>query len=271
MAVARRRVEDLIQTDPVIKKGLQRGIINSRALARYILDVAGVDSTFDAILGIVRRYPMPHGESSNDSQVLRECELSLRDKLAELQVEYHQETMYQIAEFASNLKTLRGGKLKLVVGMGLIRVITDQSALDALRKTLRPRDEIAYTTNLTEISVHLAPASRATVGLVAKITMEFALNDINLEGMMGGASEVNLLVAEPDAPRALEALQRMSKEETTSSQQTGRASKLAPAAQDPLGERGTTRNRDMDAAYSLREIPSEEVLQNSHVNFHRKP
>src|SRR5260370_28782516 len=175
-----------------------------------MLDGGGGGSRFEAILGIVRRYPMPHGESSNDSQVLRECELSLRDKLAELQVEYHQETMYQIAEFASNLKTLRGGKLKLVVGMGLIRVITDQSALDALRKTLRPRDEIAYTTNLTEISVHLAPASPTTVGLVAKITMEFALNDINLEGMMGGASEVNLLVAEPDAPHPLQPLQPFS-------------------------------------------------------------
>ena len=51
-------MERAIETDSVIKKGLQQRIINSRALDRYILEANGVDSTLDAILGIVRRYPL---------------------------------------------------------------------------------------------------------------------------------------------------------------------------------------------------------------------
>ena len=50
VANIRRQVERFIETDPVIKKGLQRRIINSRAFARYILEVNGVASTLDAIL-----------------------------------------------------------------------------------------------------------------------------------------------------------------------------------------------------------------------------
>ena len=51
-------MERAIETDSVIKKGLQQRIINSRALDRYILEANGVDSTLDAILEIVRRYPL---------------------------------------------------------------------------------------------------------------------------------------------------------------------------------------------------------------------
>jgi len=58
VADIRRQVEMAIETDSVIKKGLQQRIINSRALDRYILEANGVDSTLDAILGIVRRYPL---------------------------------------------------------------------------------------------------------------------------------------------------------------------------------------------------------------------
>jgi hypothetical protein len=58
MADLRCRVERFKETDPVIKRGLQRGIINSRALARFIQEEDGEESTLDAILGIIRRYPV---------------------------------------------------------------------------------------------------------------------------------------------------------------------------------------------------------------------
>src|SRR5260370_33122208 len=105
MTDLRRRIEQIIETDPVIKKGLQRGIVNSRALARYVQNTKGVDSTHDAILGIIRRYVPSGTESSDTHQFFTDCEVSLRSKTAELRVKYHQENMYQIAEVVSNPKT----------------------------------------------------------------------------------------------------------------------------------------------------------------------
>src|SRR5207245_10386781 len=119
VADIRRQVERAIETDSVIKKGLQQRIINSRALDRYILEANGVDSTLDAILGIVRRYPLG---SENDNR--------------------HRQ-------------------------------------------------------------------ARGTKGIIAKISTELALNDVNLVGIICNSPEDILLVTEADAPRALEALQRM--------------------------------------------------------------
>lgn len=269
MADLRRRIEQIIETDPVIQKGLQRRIVNSRALARYMIDVQGVDSTHDAILGIIRRYPVSDGDSPDDWRVFRECELSMRDKLADLKVEYHQETMYQIAEFASNLKTSRGENLKLVVGLGFIRIIADQNALENLRRTLRPREQISYSTNLTEISVRIPPTAHATRGIVAKIAMELALNDIELMGIVECAPELALVVAEADAPRTLEAIQ-MLREEVTNSKQTTAVPETVRAEEDALGEHLVLDDPTVEVSYPSSESSTQQAPRNSDSNRHRR-
>src|SRR5438309_3804735 len=145
MADIRRRIERAIGMDPVTKKGLQRGIVNSRALTRCIRKTDGLDSTADATLGNIRRYALSSGESEEVRRAFRDCGLSLRNKVGDLEVEYHQDTMNRIGEFASNLKTVRGENVKLVVGVRFIRVIADQNALENFRKTVQPTHVIRYS------------------------------------------------------------------------------------------------------------------------------
>jgi aspartokinase len=117
--------------------------------------------------------------------------------------------MRRVAEFTSNHRTSRGENVNLVVGTGFIRIIADQNALEGFRKTLQPEDITEYSKDLTEITVHLPLAAHTTRGIVAKVTTELALNDINLAGIVECAPELTIVVADKDAPRALEALQQM--------------------------------------------------------------
>ena len=68
--------------------------------------------------------------------------------------------------------------------------------------------------------------ARGTKGIIAKISTELALNDVNLVGIICNSPEDILLVTEADAPRALEALQRMLGEEAMSTNQKREASKI---------------------------------------------
>ena len=68
VAEVRRQIERIIESDPTIRNGLFRGIINSRGLSRYILENFAVDSTTDAILGILRRYPIDGGRKEDRSK-----------------------------------------------------------------------------------------------------------------------------------------------------------------------------------------------------------
>jgi hypothetical protein len=121
--------------------------------------------------------------------------------------------MDRVAQFASSLRSTKGENVKVVVGVKSIRVITDQKALDGFRLTLRPEDIISYGANLTEISVRFPPEVVRTRGVLAKITTELALNDVNLFGTVCNIPENIFLVEEADASRGFACLQRMLKEE----------------------------------------------------------
>jgi hypothetical protein len=226
VADIRRLVERIIETDPVIRKGLQRGIINSRALARYILEAIGVDSTVDAILGIVRRYPLGSENDTGHQQAFRDCEIAMRNKVADLAVENGPDVMRRIAEFASTIRTTRGESLRVIVGFQSIRVIAEQKALEGFRLTLQPKEVISYSNGLAEISLLFPPQARGTKGIIAKITTELALNDVNLVGIACNSPEDILLVTEADAPKALEALQQLLREEATNANRNRASSRI---------------------------------------------
>ena len=80
-------MERIIESDPTIRTGLQRGIINSRALSRYILENCAVDSTPDAVLGILRRYPLDGIREDGNRLGLEDCNISMRGGVAYLTIE----------------------------------------------------------------------------------------------------------------------------------------------------------------------------------------
>jgi len=79
----RRQAERAIESDPVIKKGLQRRIINSRTLARYIPEPTASTRPWNTVLGIVRRYRSTVKTTMDHRQVFKDCEIATRNKVAE--------------------------------------------------------------------------------------------------------------------------------------------------------------------------------------------
>lgn len=205
----RRTIENVLERDPVIRKGLERGIINSRALARFIQEVERVDATPDAILGIIRRFPLEKKHNVPSNPPLRDCEITMRTRVGDLALEKGLDTMRRISDFAASIKSIKGQNMRVLTGLRHIRVIADQKALDQFRHEFLDKEIIRYSDNLVEISLLLTPETDQTRGIYAKITSELALNDVNLVGIWCCAPETVLIVNEEDGLKALEALQRM--------------------------------------------------------------
>lgn len=219
MADIRHQVELIIESDPVIKKGLQRGIINSRALARYILEADGLNATQDAVLGAIRRYPLVKETEPAHREVFKNCAIITRNKMANLAIENSPDIMKKIADFAATVKSTRGENLRVVVGTRSIRVIAEQKVLESLRQSLQPKEIISYGTDLAEISLlfaHEAEGIKGVKGIAARITTRLALNDVDLAGLFFCSPEDTIMVADADASRALVALQQLLREETGS-------------------------------------------------------
>ncbi len=209
-------MERIIESDPTIKTGLQRGIINSRALSRYILENCAVDSTPDAILGVLRRYPINGERESGHRLALKECDITMRNGMAYLTIENSPDTMKRVAEFAGTIRSTRGESFRAIVSSNSIRVIARQEALDNFRETFRPKEIISYSAKLAEICL-LLPFGAETLGEIATaITAQLTLNNVTMSGILVCPPEDIIIVSENDAPRTFEALQQLLREETKS-------------------------------------------------------
>jgi hypothetical protein len=209
-------VERIIESDPTIKTGLQRGIINSRALSRYILENCAVDSTPDAVLGILRRYPLD-GEGENDHRLaLKDCDITMRNGMAYLTIENAPDTMRRVAEFAGTIRSTRGENFRAIVSANSIRVIARQEALHGFRETFRPREIINYSAELAEICL-LLPFGGEKLGEIATaITAQLTMYRVSIAGLLVCPPEDIIIVSESDASRTFEVLQQLLREETTS-------------------------------------------------------
>jgi len=236
VAAVRRAVERIIESDPTIRTGLQRGIINSRALSRYILENCAVDSTPDAVLGILRRYPLDGWREDGNRLALKDCNISMRSGMAYLTIENSPDVMKRVAEFTSTIRSMRGEIFRVIVGSDSVRVIAGQDALNNFRQSFRPREIISYSPGLAEICL-LLPFGTESLGEIATaMTAQLTLNRIGLVGILVCPPEDIIIVSEIDASRAFEALQLLLREESQNHNRKARALKNGFPRSDKLRE-----------------------------------
>jgi len=213
VAAVRRSVERIIESDPTIRTGLQRGIINSRALSRYILENCAVDSTPDAVLGILRRYPLDGTTGTGVGLALKDCHISMRGGMAYLTVENAPDIMKKVAEFASTIRSMRGENFRVIVGSDSVRVIAGQEVLDNFKQNFRAKEIISYSSDLAEICL-LLPFGTERLGEIATaVISQLTLNRISLAGILVCPPEDIIIVPQIEAARTFEALQQLLREE----------------------------------------------------------
>jgi hypothetical protein len=172
-----------------------------------------VDSTPDAVLGILRRYPLDGVRVDGNGLGLKDCNISMRGGIAYLTLENAPDIMKRVAEFTSTIRSSKGENFRVIVGSDSVRMIASQEALDNFRQTFRPKEIIKYTTKLAEICL-LLPLRTERLGEIATaITAQLTLNRISLAGILVCPPEDIIIVPEIDAPRTFEALQQLQREE----------------------------------------------------------
>src|SRR5260370_23535340 len=216
VAAVRRSIEGIIEYDARIRTGLQRGIINSRARSRCILENCAVDSTPDAVLGILRRYPLDGVREDGNRLGLEDCNISMRGGVAYLTIENAPDTMKRVAEFTSTIRSTRGENFRVIVGSDSVRIIAGQETLDNFRQSFRPKEIINYTPELAEICILLPSAPERLAEIATAIIAQLTLNRIKLAGILVCPPEDIIIVPELDAPRTFEALQQLPREQPQS-------------------------------------------------------
>jgi len=219
-------VKEMIERDGSIKIGLARGLINARALARYIQEATHERYTFEALLSAIRRYPVK--ESTGRRVVVGKAirKVSLKNKISVILIRNRPELQPILAGFAGELDHAGGDTFRMVATARVVKVEIDSKNVDGLTAKLQRREVLNRMDNLAEILVETSDVL-FTPGVLAVIDTELAMNGVNILehstlyelSKAGGEqrqtkflSQDIYIVDERDATKAYEALQRLSNE-----------------------------------------------------------
>lgn len=205
-----REVERMIERDAVAKRGLQRGLINVRALARQVHGSLRTPTSLDAVISAIRRYPVePEKKGHNPARLLKNCKIGMKNKIADITLSNTFDIQKSISEISSTINPSRGDVFRFVAGVATLKIIIDERNLDRALQILPRKEVLRITRSHAEIIISLPEEATNTPGIVAVIATELALNNVNLIEIMSCVPELILLVNERDSLKAYEVVESL--------------------------------------------------------------
>ena len=204
----------ILDNSPSIKRDMSRGLINTSALARYIIKEKKVSASLDAVIIAIRRYEFnQHKEVFNTAQKLLEkiVNLSTKSSLAEISIIKDTEVQQILPKLFDFINYVQGDVLRVTQANKSIRLLIDEENLEQAIH-LFPKDKIlTKKTDLAEINIYIHPQMQETPGILALIANELAINEINIVEFITCPPEMLCIVKKEDLLKASEILYELCK------------------------------------------------------------
>src|SRR5208282_866342 len=209
-----RIVEKVIERDGSIRNDLARGLLNVRALARYIQEESrrdGDELSLESLIGAIRRYDVRERTEAHQSIGKLLKKLTMRNKIVDVAILNDPEITAALAKFASTIDYSLGETFRLVSGVESIRVVIDEKNLDKMKSIIPKKNIPKISTGLAEIIVSMSEVADTTPGVVSEVTTELAMNGINMVEFMSCVPELIIVVDEKDALRSYDAIEKLTR------------------------------------------------------------
>jgi len=173
-------VREAIERDGSIKIGLARGLINARALARYIQMTTREGYTFEALLSAIRRYPIQASTKARTitGKVIRK--IGLRNNISVVLLRNRAELQPILARFAGELDHAGGDTFRIITTAKVVKLEIDSKNADDLLTRIQRGDFLQRWDNLAEISVETSDEAWDTPGIIASLFTELAMNGVSV-------------------------------------------------------------------------------------------
>lgn len=206
-------VRDVIERDAVIRNGLARRLINTRALARYIQVATYEKFSLEALVAAIRRYPVKETATIRKAMGGLILKLGLKNKIVEVTIQNEPDIPVLLSKFSEEVDYMRGETLTIISGARNSLVVIDSSNLDKLIRIIPKKNVLAVRRNLATVIVTIdTEPTIKTPGFIAAMTTEIAIEGISIIDFVSAFEEIYVIVNQRDALRAYRALEMLSYE-----------------------------------------------------------
>lgn len=200
----------LVSRDGVLLEALSRGIVNYRALARWINRTYGVGASEEALVSAIRRLKKPGVENPfhRAREVISRSHLNVRSQACQITAPKSKAVQELLPRIFQQIDFARGEMLYYTQGETGTKIVVDESNLKPVQALLGPHLG-KITRGLAALIVVEPEEGLQVPGILALLSTSLALHDINIVDAMWGYPEYIFFVREPDTLRAYEALQSL--------------------------------------------------------------
>lgn len=200
MKTVTEKIWDILDNSPSIMRDMNRGIINKRALAKYLKSQYKMETSIDSIISAIRRYePKESAEILKIAlPILNESTISTKSKLANIALIKGSEIQNRLPKLFSLIQFNRGDVLRIIQADESFKILIDEKNLDKVKKLFPTTEIIKIDTNLAEINVHIPERAIDTPGVIGFISNELAINGISIKELISCVPELLLFVDEKD-------------------------------------------------------------------------
>ncbi len=217
MTQIRELVWKTIDQSPSIRMDLKRGIINSRALAKYIKKEMSINTgSLDAIISAIRRYKEedPYDELRQGAiDAIKGARLSSKNHLASLTIRKTKETLDIIRKIFDTIDITEQNTLRIVHTQKAIKLIVDEEHIESIKEVFNKNHLMDETKDLGEVVIDLKETSWNTPGVLSVLAAELTLNKININETHTCMPEIIFLFEETELMRAYEVIYELSQQE----------------------------------------------------------
>ncbi|MBW2972988.1 hypothetical protein KY346_01195 [Candidatus Woesearchaeota archaeon] len=201
-----QEVWHILRSDLAIQKDLHRKLLNTRALAKFIISKYMLRASLDSVISAIRRFQSQE-KYLKEETALQSCFkgaiVSTKNNVACITLKLRP------IDFFKKFCTAPKYTVRMTTGSGEVKVMVEQPRLIELKKIFDKDDIKKIQNRLSEITVKLSTKSLETKGVLARISSEIALANINLQEMVVCPPEFLIYVQEKDIVKAHEAILKL--------------------------------------------------------------
>ncbi len=192
-----QQVWKALQTDPAIMRDSQRKLINTRALAKYLMDKYDLKASLDAIISSIRRFPLEGYQEEEKilQHIFQDSVVSTKNNIACVTIYM---TPTQVFE---KLKGTSLPSIRITTGTDEVKILAENGHVDSIAKMFKGAQ---VERDLSEISITASGKAAKTKGVLARIAAELALANINIHEMCMCSPQFLIYVTQKDIVKAHE-------------------------------------------------------------------
>ncbi len=202
-------IHNLLSKHISIQKCLKRDLINTRSLARFLVDEYKLDFSLDSVISSVRRFDLNKVSllaSKEAEEAFHSMIISIKDNVARIVVE--DAAFKEIAQDYISEQKLKKN-VRIVKSKEIVTLIVNQKDIEEKVSLFKRESVLQVDKDLAEVRLQFSKDVSKVKGLVAAISGEIALRDINILDIIYSLPDLLLYIKQEHVGKVHTSLQEM--------------------------------------------------------------